>query len=320
MPLDLPLACPPHRQQISTRAQLKLAGITARGLQSALARHELVRVGRGVYSVGPLPPVGEHLLTGGSPDLGYLARVRATLLSLGQGCVAARRTAAVLWGFDMAVEPDRVEVDVPADRGRTSVAGVLAVRRPKGVVVPLRVLGLDAVPVTSAVQTVVDCAVALPLDQAVAIADSALRNKAVTRRQLVKSAAALRGTPGVVRVRRVIRLCDPRSGSVLESLLRVLLVLAGLRPTATQYVIREADGTWVGRVDFCWPGHRLVVECDGRRWHDPEDARTRDRRRDNALERLSWRVLRFTWAEVVHDLEYVISTVRACLRGWMAAA
>jgi very-short-patch-repair endonuclease len=55
------------------------------------------------------------------------------------------------------------------------------------------------------------------------------------------------------------------------------------------------------------------VETDGRRWHDPKDAREFDRRRANSCASLGWRLLRFTWAEVLHDPAYVIATVRASL-------
>ena len=76
----------------------------------------------------------------------------------------------------------------------------------------------------------------------------------------------------------------------------------------------------VGRVDFLWREHRLVVECDGRRWHDPADARNTDRRRENGLTLGSWMLLRFTWAEVVHQPDDVLADMRLALQGWMAAA
>ena len=96
-------------------------------------------------------------------------------------------------------------------------------------------------------------------------------------------------------------------------MLRVLLREAGLAPPKTQYVLCDLDGRFVARVDFCWPDQRLVLEADGRRWHDPDDARHADRRRSNACARLGWRVLRVTWAEAVHDGEAVVALVRASL-------
>jgi very-short-patch-repair endonuclease len=94
---------------------------------------------------------------------------------------------------------------------------------------------------------------------------------------------------------------------VLESVQRVRMVLAGIDGFATQVVLCT---TPVLRVDFCFAAARLVVEVDGARWH-PDPAR--DQRRDNVLAALGWRVLRFTWSEVVHDSARVLDTVRAAL-------
>ena len=75
----------------------------------------------------------------------------------------------------------------------------------------------------------------------------------------------------------------------------------------------------MARVDFCFPASRLTLETDGRRWHDAEDARVFDRRRANACASLGWRLLRFTWAEVLHNPAYVVSTMRAALSQAQAA-
>ena len=44
--------------------------------------------------------------------------------------------------------------------------------------------------------------------------------------------------------------------------------------------------------------------------------------RDNLLARQGWRVLRYTWAEVVHEPERVVAEIREALRcsaPWLAA-
>ena len=313
--MDLARVCPASNQHQSTPALVRASGVSRHQLARAHQAGVLVRVARGIYSPQALPARGQHLLSGGSVDLGYLAEVRA--FTTAYRCVAARRTAAVLWRFDLLVEPTEVEVDVPASRW-SSPAEVQAVRRPPRPTVGLRIAGLDPVRATSAVQTVIDCALELPLLEAVVVADSAMRRKTVQLTDLRAAADQLRGTPGAARVRQVLALSDPRSGSVLETAFRVLVMLAGLPRPSSQFVIRN-DRAFVARVDFCWEDLRLVVEVDGRQWHDPADRRANDRVRDNTLERLSWRVLRFTWAEVLHDPDAVVELVSSCLRGWMAA-
>jgi very-short-patch-repair endonuclease len=161
--------------------------------------------------------------------------------------------------------------------------------------------------VTTAVQTVLDCALAPPQLDATVVADSALRAGDVTLDELEEATASLRGRREAARARRVVEGCDPECGSVLESVQRVEMVLAGLDGFATQVVLRRSP---VLRVDFCFAQARVVVEVDGARWHpDPQ----RDRDRDNALAALGWRVLRFTWQQVVHDSATVIAVVRAAL-------
>ena len=112
---------------------------------------------------------------------------------------------------------------------------------------------------------------------------------------------------------RVLALVDLRSGSVLESLLRVLLHVHGIRPPSSQLVVRTRRGVRIGRVDFAWPDLRLVVEADGFAFHADRGAYRADRRRSNALVLAGWRVLRFTWEDVVQHPERVVESVRAAL-------
>jgi very-short-patch-repair endonuclease len=163
---------------------------------------------------------------------------------------------------------------------------------------------------TGPVRTVADLARVLPLAEAVVVADSALRNGAVELHDLAGMARAT--GRGAARLRAVAALVDAKSGSVLESLLRVLLHGAGIPRPRTQYRIRDR-GHEVARVDFCWPELRLVVEADGYAFHSSRDDYRRDRRRMNELERLGWRVLRFSWEDVTQRPDQVVAMVAACL-------
>lgn len=304
---------------MATRGQLMAAGLTRRGLEQALLAGSLRREQTGLYVSEQRPSRGLHLLSGGQVDQGYLAELRAALLTLGGDAAASRRCAAVLWGFDMFVEPSLVEVDVVRSRSRVERPGVDARRRRLDDVVTHSVMGTAPVRVTAPLTTVLDCAADRPLTEAVVLADSALRSGRVSWEELQLAAAVRASAASAEQIRRVVRWTDPRSGSVLESLLRVLLAEHGILVPRTQHVVRDAAGRFVGRVDFCWLQQRLIVEADGRRWHDPEDARDRDRRRTNAYGRLGWVVLRFTWAEVVHSPDEVVATVREALAARGAA-
>lgn len=149
---------------------------------------------------------------------------------------------------------------------------------------------------------------------AVVAADSAMRLTLVHSDELVSALTAVRGR-GAERLRRVAGGVDPASGSVLESLLRVLLWSSLLPRPVSQYVVRDQHGAILARVDFCWPALRLVVEADGFAYHSDRAAYRRDREWLNDLERLGWRVLRFTWEDVVSRPEHVLSLISECLAG-----
>lgn len=304
--------CGRDQQGLATAAQLRAAGITRSTLSRARAAGAVVSVHRGVYAHVALDDWPDVLVGPRGPVPEYVRRVRAVLLATGDAAAACGATAACLRGWGLLHEPVRqVDVAVPMGRKRSRLTGVRALQRRQ-----LRREELHLQPgqrplwVTDAVTTVLDCIRHMKLPDAVAVCDSALRSRQVTLSQLAEGARRMRGVRHAARVRRALALCDPECGSVLESALRVELVLAGLTGFSTQRVVHDARGRYVLRVDFCFELERLVVEADGARWH-PDPAR--DRKLDNRLMAAGWRVLRFTWAEVMHDPAAVLDLVRSAL-------
>jgi hypothetical protein len=269
----------------ATRQALLAAGVRRHGLTRAVDDGRVVRLRRGVYGLG-------------LPD--GVTRLAAAAVAL--NAVVSHDSAAVLWGLEMAHRPGQ-RVTVPRNRSRARFEGVRVTRADVG---ETDVRG--ELRVTSVARTVLDCAAVLPLDEAVTIADSALRQGLVTPAELATAAGRVRGRHAG-RVLRVARLADPRCGSVLESLLRVLLVCAGLAPEETQLVVRDGRAV-VARVDFAYLTARLLVEADGYEFHRERADYRRDRRRANAFCRLDWSLLRFSWEDVRHDPDYVVAAVR----------
>jgi hypothetical protein len=163
--------------------------------------------------------------------------------------------------------------------------------------------------VTSPVRTVIDIARTRPLHHAVAIADGLCRAHRLDVGTLARAVAGMPAGPGRTAVRQVVRLIDPKAGSVFESLTRVKLVIAGLAPPETQFDVRDRDGRWIGRVDFAWPAAHLILECDGFEYHGDLDAFVRDRRRWTALSRAGWTIAIVTWHDVVDDTTYLVDVV-----------
>ncbi|HEU0101149.1 MAG TPA: DUF559 domain-containing protein [Mycobacteriales bacterium] len=228
--------------------------------------------------------------------------------ALGPRAAVSHETAARSWGIEL-VQHGSERLTVPRHRGRAPATGW---RVHRSDLASDEVVLVDGVRWTTPMRTVVDLAHVLPLAEAVTAADSALRQELVDHAELVAALSRRRG-PGAARARRVARLVDPRAESVLESLLRVLLHLAGLPAPESQVTMHEVDGEVAARVDFAWPSFGLVVEADGFAFHSDRAAYRQDRRRNNALVRLGWRVLRFSWEDVQHEPEDVARTVRACL-------
>ena len=218
----------------------------------------------------------------------------------------SHETAARTLGLELLHDGEQ-RITVARNRSRLTLPGWTVVRAD---VPPDDRDSREGLACTGVARTLLDLARVLPLDEAVVVADSALRLGAVRWERLSHLGGAMgRGATGP---RRVHQHLDPRSGSVLESLLRVLLAEAGLPAPLTQYRVLD-HGDEVARVDFCWPGARLVVEADGYAFHSSRDDYRRDRRRMNELERLGWRVLRFSWEDVTQRPDHVVGLVRACL-------
>ena len=95
---------------------------------------------------------------------------------------------------------------------------------------------------------------------------------------------------------------DERSESGTESIVRVRLRRAGIRP---QLQLEVVEGV---RVDLL-VGDRLVIEIDGREFHDGSVAFEKDRRRDLLLKALGFEVLRVSCAQVLGDWEAVLETI-----------
>ena len=136
---------------------------------------------------------------------------------------------------------------------------------------------------------------------AIAMIDSALHLRHVRITDLAPLQAVL-----PAHLAAVVARAEPRCESGLESVACYLLRVAGYS-VEVQVVI-----TGVGRVDLLVEG-RLIVELDGRTWHDDPAAFARDRRRDAAAAASRYRTLRFDSAQVLHGWPSVLDAVSAAL-------
>ena len=112
-------------------------------------------------------------------------------------------------------------------------------------------------------------------------------------------------------------LAEHRAGSTLtrselEEAFLAICRAVGLAPDAVNLWIAFPDGGGA-EADFLWHAQRLIVEVDGRSVHATRRAFQSDRRRDQRLMLLGWRVVRFTWQQVTYEPAYVARTLRGLL-------
>lgn len=221
--------------------------------------------------------------------------------------VAILLSAASHWGWRRKWEPRMPQVAVP--RGRR----VAAAMRDRYDVRWRAIPSADVVDgwVTTRLRTLVDSAILLPFDEALSIADSALRSGSVRRSEALARAHAL--DPQLRhRVLRVLEAADRNAANPFESVLRAIaLDVSGLH-VRTQVRIDDHDG-FVGRVDLADEHLGIVVEADSMEFHGEAKAMDRDFERYNRLVAAGWLVLRFSWNQVMTKAAWVASILSAAV-------
>jgi hypothetical protein len=188
-------------------------------------------------------------------------------------------------------------------------------RRVRGVVVhradlpATDVVVVDGRETTTALRTVLDLARSLDPCGALVCADSALRQRLIEVGEFRARAAAALG-PGSAQVRRVGRLADARSGSVAETVARLLLIDAGLAPEPQ---FRLAPGSHP--YDLALPRHRVLIEVQGLAFHRDGPSMQRDCTTATNAQLEGWLVLQFTWFDLRRRPACVVATVRRATAG-----
>jgi very-short-patch-repair endonuclease len=249
----------------------------------AVRSGEVIRDGHGRYAV----PVADQAL-----------RAANALTA-----VVSHRSAALRHGWELKSVPALPEVTVP--KGRT-----VSRERRSGVALHRTDLGPDDVEgkVTSVARTLVDCMRSLPFDEALAVADSALRHGSIDAPALLTLAVGVRGQ-GAGQSRRVAREASEDAANPFESVLRAIsLDVPGIR-LVPQLEIRAPS--FSVRPDLVDREHRIVAEADSFAWHGSRQALRTDCQRYTNLVVRGWTVVRYSWEDVMHDPTFVRRTLIA---------
>lgn len=276
--------------------QAREAGYRTAAIELRIRRGEWLRRGRGVLVAA------DHIE---QPE----DRLLLAVLQCGPTAVASHLSAAEVLRWELLDPPERPQVIVPRNNGNSAAGGVAVRRQDLG---SSDVTTVGVLPLTTPTRTAVDVASTEDGLAATVAIDSALRLQQLTLGALRAELRGRRHLPGHRRARRVAELSDPTSGSVPETVARLLFRRGGLTMPCTQFEI-DIGGGRIARVDFAWPERRLVVEIDGFVWHWTSEAVGRDQWRQRRLTLAGWTVLRFTADDVRQSPDDLVAEVREAL-------
>ena len=253
----------------------------------ALSDGTLLRVGRGRYAL---------------PSASAAVRAAATV-----GGILSMRSAAQRHGWGQKLVPELPDVTFPRNHHLPHSARRLVVPH-----------WSDIAPediedgATGMRRTLVDCMRMLPLEEALAIVDSALRVGDVTLANLQQIAFEMRGR-GRARAMAVAAMASAKPANPYESTLRAIASTVPGLEVHPQHPIRVSP-TRVLHGDLADPVLGIVIEAESFAWHGKTAALTRDCVRYNAFTIGGWVVVRFSWYQVMFEPAYVLSVLESTVR------
>jgi very-short-patch-repair endonuclease len=269
---------------VVSAAQLASLGASRDWIRERVRRRLLCPVHRGVYSVGHTVLV---------PQGRWLAAALAV-----PGAVLSHRTAGAIWRLAVS---EHATPELTTTREARSRPGLILHR--SRTLTADDVVRWHGVQTTGMERTLVDLADVLSTEELTRVSDALPH---IDRPRLAETL----DRAGPRKAHTALRpLLDdgPRTRSELER--------AFVRMARKHGLGRPQCNVWVAGllVDAYWPEHRLVVECDSRRWHGSWAARRNDHARDARLQLAGLAVLRVTWTEVCHQSELGAARIRPFL-------
>ena len=262
-----------------TFADAMKLGISRSRLRDALDGREIRRVLRGVYVRADAADTTE-------------VRVQAAKLVISPFAVVCDRTAAWLHGVDVLefheldlVPPLETYVlrgHDPTDRNECNggTRDLLAAD----------ICAIDGLSVTTPIRTALDLGCKLSRRRALAALDAFMRKFGITHADMRRLLPRYFRRRGVIQLRQLVPLADPRAESQGESWMRIEIVDAGLPVPELQYWI-HVGGRPTYRLDLAYPHAKVAVEYDGREFHEGDERREADRRRRQWLRDRGWTVI-----------------------------
>jgi Protein of unknown function (DUF559) len=280
---------------IST-AQLLGVGVGRRVIARRVERYQLHIVHRGVLSIVPRELMSAR------------AFFMAAVLAGGDGAVLSHRAAAALWGIRQSASAV-LDITVPRRLGKRP-----GVRAHHVILPPDECTILDSIPVTSPARTLFDLAPGLQRHELTRAIEQTEVLRLWSPTSLVELLERHPGRRGAATTRAVLgagKGWGRVTRSELERRFLGLVEDAGLPLPETNALVESRERDY--EVDCLWRRERVIVELDGRAFHDTRAAFERDRQRDRRLAVEDWRPLRITWRQLEDEPEAVLADLAALL-------
>ena len=260
---------------VATRGQL-LRACKRHAIDQALQDGSVIRTARGRYAL---------------PDIDA-----AKAVAHGLSGVLCMTSAALAHGWAVKTPPALPQVALPRNRKQARGGAGADIKR-------LRLHPDDVRDgVTSQDRTLLDCLRLLDFDEALAIADSALRDGYPKARLLALTRDA-RGT-GSARMRSIAAQATGDAANPFESVLRAIALSVPGLAVHPQVSVHHGHA-FLGRPDLVDSTLGIVLEADSFEWHGSRAALRSDARRYNAFVVHGWLVLRFSWEDVMFHSDRV---------------
>jgi len=236
-------------------------------------------------------------------------RAQAVMLIAKDGGYVSHHTAARLWGGWAPLSTD-THISTPGTESRTERRGIRAHRSEPGLVPVVR----NGIPLAPPTRVFLQLAAeGLSLVDLVAVGDSLVAKGRVTQQELIDTGATYGGA-GCRRARRAAGLVRDGVDSVMETRLRLLMVLARLPEPGVNRILRAHDGSWEYRIDLSYVGILLAVEYEGRQHAESARQWNSDIRRRTELEAMGWRILLVTAEGIYQHPERTVRDIKNALR------
>lgn len=274
-------------------------GLTADQVRQRVRSGRWRPVARGVYLRTAAEAVDVHE----SARLAHVHRALAAAMTHADAVIALRSAAAVHALPTVSGLPPDVHLISP--RGRSGSRDGVAIHR-----LPLEATDVVLLPnrpgsdpadrhlsVTTPLRTWVDITRTSTLADSLAVGDRGLRGGLFTQQDLIETAGRVRGR-GCRRLVNAAGLAHGGRETPIESWSAACFHEWGLPEPVVQAVIVDDSGRFVGRLDFLWEEAGVIGEADGALKYVDQAALYAEKRREDRLRELGFRVIRWGWADL----------------------